>query len=280
MCQFQGLTVGGVFRRTVDVAGQNQRGTGLVDQHTVGFVDDGKTEPAQQKLSQPVVVGIGRFQLQTQLAAIVAEQQPVTQIIEGNLLVGAVGDVTGIPGAALFRSHALGDIADRQTECPIERAHPFCIPFHQVFVDGDDMHRDTGQGRGCRRQSRRQGFALAGFHFRQLPLEHHPTGHQLGIVMPQLQRAIRQLADQGKGPDAERIAQSPAAEPAAQLDQQPIELRCIQSAQSVPLAANVGGNFAQAGLPIDAESRQRPLQSTEGAIEPSAFPVTPFGITA
>ncbi len=105
-----------MLRRTVDAAGQNQRGAGFVDQYTVRFIDDGKTEPAQHKLSQPVVVGIGRFQLQTQPAAVVAEQQPVTQIIEGDLIVGAVGNIAGVSGAALLRSHALGDKADRQAE--------------------------------------------------------------------------------------------------------------------------------------------------------------------
>ena len=114
--------------------------------------------------------------------------------------------------------HALGYIADGQAQRLIKWAHGLGIPLHQVFVDGNDVHRDIGQSGSRGRQSRRQGFAFAGFHFRQLPVQHHPAAHQLGIIMPQVNRAPGQLPDQGKGPDAQRIAQSLTAEPAAQFN--------------------------------------------------------------
>ena len=41
--QFQRLAIGLVIRLTVDVAGQNKRGAGLIDQHTVCFIHYGET---------------------------------------------------------------------------------------------------------------------------------------------------------------------------------------------------------------------------------------------
>jgi hypothetical protein len=54
----------------------------------------------------------------------------------------------------------------------------------------------------------------------------------------------------------------------------------MKGSQCFSLATDRRGNFAQAGPAVDTQPRQPPLQSTEGAIDPSVLPLTPFGITA
>ena len=68
LCQFQGLTVSGVFRRTVDAAGQNQRGAGFGD--AALQVDQGRQQagaPVGQTLyllskGRPQVEGFALYQ--------------------------------------------------------------------------------------------------------------------------------------------------------------------------------------------------------------------------
>jgi hypothetical protein len=61
------------------------------------------------------------------------------------------------------------------------------------------MHRDSRQGRRCRRQGGGQGFALPGFHLRQPALQHHPAAHDLGIVVAFADGPVGYFPNQGKG---------------------------------------------------------------------------------
>ena len=68
-------------------AGDDQRRARLVDQDAVHLVDDGVGEVALDHVLQPVL-------------------HVVAQVVEAELVVGAVGDVGGVGGAALARRPA------------------------------------------------------------------------------------------------------------------------------------------------------------------------------
>ena len=91
-------------------------------------------------------------------AALLLQQQSVFQVIKHQLLVGAVGNITGISGLALVEIHTFDDGAHCQAQELVDRAHPFGVATHQEIVNGDNMYRDARQGSGRR-------LALPGFHF-------------------------------------------------------------------------------------------------------------------
>ena len=64
----------------------------------------------------------------------------VAQVVEAELVVGAVGDVGGVGGAALVGGHLRQDDADLEAEEAVHAAHPLAVALGQVVVDGDDVH--------------------------------------------------------------------------------------------------------------------------------------------
>ena len=91
----------------------------------------------------------------------------VAQIVEAELVVGAVGDVGGIGGAALVVVLAVHDGADGQPEKPIDPAHPFGVAAGEIIVDGDDMHALAGERVEIGGERRDQRLAFAGCAFRR-----------------------------------------------------------------------------------------------------------------
>ena len=92
------------------------------------------------------------------------ELHVVTEVVEAELVVGAVGYVGGIGIAALGIGQAVDDAADRQTEEAIDRSHPLRIASREVVIDGDDMHALRRQRIQIDRQGRDQRLTLARFH--------------------------------------------------------------------------------------------------------------------
>ena len=106
-----------------DLARDDQRRARFVDQHAVGLVHDGEMQAAQPQLPGARGVAVHRLQLQGEIAVGLAEQDAVAQIVEGELLVGAIGDVARIGGAPLLGALAAEHDPDRETE-PSDRARP------------------------------------------------------------------------------------------------------------------------------------------------------------
>ena len=167
------IEIGGLVGR----AGDDERGTGFVDEDGVHFVDDGVMVTALHKL-----LGV-KFHV-------------VAQVVEAELVVRAVGDVRGVGFLALFVAQARDDDADAEAEEGIEPAHPFGVTLGEVVVDGHDMHalafkrvEDDGQ-RGD------EGFAFAGLHFGDLALVERHRAEKLHIVMAHAEHADAGFADQ------------------------------------------------------------------------------------
>ena len=127
------------------------------------------------------------------------EGEVVAQVVEAELVVGAVGDVAGVCRAFLLGALRVLDDADGQAEKAINRTHPIGVALGEVLVDGDDVHALARQRIQVRRQGCHQGLALTGAHLGDLALVQRDAADQLHIEVPHLERAARRLAHHGEG---------------------------------------------------------------------------------
>ncbi len=70
----------------------------------------------------------------------------VPQVVEPELVVGAVGDVLGVLLAALRGSHRGQDATGLQAQCSVHPSHQLGLVLRQVVVDGDHVHPLAAQG--------------------------------------------------------------------------------------------------------------------------------------
>lgn len=170
------VQLGAVF----GLAGDDQRGTRLVDEDRVHFVDHGEVQLALELVVQ-------------------AEGHVVAQVIEAEFVVGAVGDVGGVGGALVFRRLEGSDHADAEAEELVQRAHPVGVAARQVVVHRDHVHALAGQRVEVDRQGAHQGLALAGTHFGDLAVVQGHATDQLDIEVAHAHHPLASLANHGEG---------------------------------------------------------------------------------
>jgi hypothetical protein len=149
--------------RPVGRAGDDERRAGLVDEDRVDLVDDRVVVPALHELRR--VVG-----------------HVVAQVVEPELVVGAVGDVGRVGLAALRRGHPAEDRAHGQAEEAMHPAHPLRVALGQVVVDRDHVHALAGQAVEVRGEHTREGLALTGLHLRDRPRVQDDRADDLHLV--------------------------------------------------------------------------------------------------
>jgi hypothetical protein len=147
----------------LDRARDDQRRAGLVHQHRVHLVHDGVDEAALHAVLRP-------------------HRHVVAQVVEAELVVGAVGDVTGVLQAPLGRVHALLDAAHGQAEELVDLAHPLAVAAGQVVVHRDQVGAPPGQGVEVQRHGGHQGLALARGHLGDPALVQHDAADELHVV--------------------------------------------------------------------------------------------------
>jgi hypothetical protein len=98
----------------------DERGAGFVDEDRIDFVDDGEVvRPLHAILHVKLHI--------------------VAQVVEAELVVGAVGDVGGVGFAALFIVEIVHDNADAEAEELVELAHPLGVALGEVVVNGNHV---------------------------------------------------------------------------------------------------------------------------------------------
>ena len=168
------------IRAVLGRTGNDQRRTRLVDQDRVDFVDDREMVTALDHLTGVV-------------------DEIVAQIVEAELVVGAVGDVRGVGALALALGQAVDDHAHLEAEEAIDTAHPLGVARGEVVVDGDQVHALAGERVQIDRQGGDQGLAFAGAHLGDAALmQHHPADH-LHVVVPLTKRAPGRFTHHGEG---------------------------------------------------------------------------------
>ncbi len=173
------------FRRHIELgavfgcAGDDQRRARLVDQDRVDLVDDGVVEAALE-------------------AVLPRHRHVVAQVVETELVVGAVDDVARV-GVVLGRVRHRGeDHADRQAEEAVDAPHPLGVAAGEVVVHRDDVDAAPAERVQVRRQRRDQGLALAGAHLGDLAVVQHHAADQLHVEVAHVQHPLARLADHGE----------------------------------------------------------------------------------
>ena len=178
------------FRRFLSRPRDDERRARLVDQDAVHLVDN-------REGVAPLHV-VGQFELHV-----------VAQVVETELVVGAVRDVAGIGLLAFLVVQLMLDHADAHAEKPVDASHPFRVAPGQVVVDRHDVDALAGQGVQVRGQCGHQRLALARLHLGDIPAVQHDAADQLHIKVPHVQRAAGGFPHHGEGIDeqtVERIA--------------------------------------------------------------------------
>ena len=168
------------------LAADDQRRAGLVDQDGVHLVDD--------RVLKAPLHPVGRL-----------VDHVVTQVVEAELVVGAVGDVGAVGRLLLLAGHLRQVHTHRQPQEVVQAPHPLGITIGQVVVDGDHVHALPGQGIEVDGQGGGKGLALAGAHLGDLALVQGHRALQLDVEVAHLHGALGALAHHCKGLGQERV---------------------------------------------------------------------------
>ena len=196
--QLERLGAGAVVDRGTGRLADDQRRAGLIDQHTVGLVDDREIQAAhhQRVLISPPPIEPREAAMQRG-----GHRPPahlVAQVVEHQLLVAAINNVAGIGRAPLGRRQAVHNQASGQPERLIHRREQGVIAPGEIVVHRHHVHHAPRQRRGRRDERGGQRLALAGRQLRHPPAQHRPRRHELHVVRPQAQKLRGNGADQCK----------------------------------------------------------------------------------
>ena len=206
----------------------DERRARFVNEDGVDLVDDRERERALHTVIQ-------------------TERKIVAQVVEAELVVGAVGDVAGVSRALLLRRLPVADHTDGQAKEPVDGAHPIGVALREVFVDRDDVHALPRQGVEIRRQGRHERLALAGAHLRDATAVQGETADQLDIEMPHPEGSTSRLAHHGEGLWRELVQGLPGGEPSAELGGLGTD-RLVGQGLQRRLEADRGERLTQRGL--------------------------------
>ena len=176
-----------------------QRRACLVDQDGVDLVDDREEVTALDEV-------------------LLAPRHVVAEIVEAELVVGAVRDV----GLVLLATDVGGlprdDGAVGHAERTVDASHELGLVRSEIVVDRDDVHALAGDGVEVHREHGRQRLALTGLHLGDVAQVQGGAAHDLDVVGPLAERALGRLADGGERFGHELVEGLARVETGAQLD--------------------------------------------------------------
>ncbi len=180
-------------------ARDDQRRPRFVDEDAVDFVDDREVVPALHVVRE-------------------VELHVVAEVVEPELVVGAVGDVGAVGHLPFLIVQVVLDDADRHAKESIDAAHPLRVAAGEVVVDGDDVDAFAGERIQVRGQGCDQRLAFAGLHLGDPAPVQDDAADQLDVEVPHVERAAAGLADHGEGFRQQIIERLACGQPAAELD--------------------------------------------------------------
>ena len=186
------------IRTVLGGAGDDQRRAGFIDQDGVDLVNDRVEEIALDHIFQAVF-------------------HVVAQVVEAELVVGAVGDVGGVLHPLGVLVLAMDDHAVGQAEEIVDLPHPVGVTPSEVVVNRDDMNALAGECVQIDGQRGDQGLALPGLHFRDFTVVQHHAADELHVEMPLSERAAAGLPDHGEGFREQVVERRAIGKPGAKL---------------------------------------------------------------
>ena len=123
----------------------------------------------------------------------------VAQVVEAELVVGAVGDVGVVRALLVVPVVVLGDHdADREAERLVDPAHPRRVTLHEVVVHRHEVDAVPGERVEVGGQGGDERLALAGLHLGDPAEVERRAAHDLHVEVALAERALRRLADRGE----------------------------------------------------------------------------------
>jgi hypothetical protein len=144
------------------LAGDDQRGSRLVDEDRVDLVDD-----------RVGVASLGQ--------SLERHGHVVAQVVEAELGVRAVGDVGRVSLLALRERHHVADEARAHAELLVDRAHPLGVALGEVVVDGDQVDTGAGERVQVQRHGCHERFPLTRLHLGDVSLVEDDRAHHLHV---------------------------------------------------------------------------------------------------
>ena len=176
----------------------DERRPRFVDEDAVDFVDDGVVVTALHVVRE-------------------VELHVVAQVVEAELVVGAVGDVAGVGDLAFLVVEVVLDDADRHPEEAVDAAHPLRVAAGQVVVDRDDVDALALERVEIGRQRRDERLAFAGLHLGDLAAVEDDAADELDVEVPHVQHAAAGLAHDGERFRDQVVERRSAGEPLPEL---------------------------------------------------------------
>ena len=123
----------------------------------------------------------------------------VTQVVEAELAVGTVGDVSRIGRFLAIEPHAVLQAANAHAQTLVDPAHPLAVALGEVIVHGNDVDSPTCDGIEIRRERSNERLAFASLHLGDhAPVQGDAT-HDLLIEVTHPLRPLRSLPHGGEG---------------------------------------------------------------------------------
>ncbi len=190
-------------------AGDDQRGTRLVDEDGVDLVDDGEVVSALHQIG-------------------LLPRHVVAQVVETEFVVGAVGDVGVVLLAALRRLLVGDDAAGAHAEETVDTTHELGLVAGQVVVDGDDVDALAFEGVEVRRQRGHQGLAFTGLHLGDVAPMQRGATHELHVEVAQSEGTLGRLPHGGEGFRHELVEGLPVFDALLELGRLALQLLVVE----------------------------------------------------
>ena len=126
------------------------------------------------------------------------QRHVVAQVVEAELVVGAVRDVGCVGDAALGRRHARENHTGLEAEGAVNAAHPLGVALGKVVVGGDHVDAVTRDRVEISRKYRRQSLALTGLHLGDVAEVQGRATHDLHVEVLLIDHAPRRLTGHGE----------------------------------------------------------------------------------
>ena len=209
--------------------GDDQRRAGLVDEHVVGLVDEGKPIRPLEELrrGRGGPPGEHRPEIGPALRNL-AVHEPVLEEVEAEFLGGAVGDVAGVGCAPSVKIHLRLDDPHRQSERLVDRLHPLGVAAGEVVIHGGQVRALAGERIHDERQRGHERLPLARLHLHDRPVHEGHAGQKLHVVVPHPDRAPAGLARGGEALDDQRVDRFTGLGPVGERTRQPPQGRVAQ----------------------------------------------------
>ena len=146
-------------------AGDDERGTCLVNQNGVHFINDSE-----------VVTTL-------HLSVLAGGHAVVAQVVETEFGIGSVGDILSILAAAQVAGHHALDAADGKAEEGEQSTHPHGVTAGKVIIHRHHMHTHAGKSIQIHRQGCHQGLTFTRGHFGNETTMQRNTTDELHIEM-------------------------------------------------------------------------------------------------